>query len=1198
MALNRSVEKHPVIAPRPLSNLRARLIALVLGLLLASLAIVLSAAAASRQREARRAEADAQTLAQAVSARQEEFVEGMRRLLLTLAQIPAVRGEPEACSAALHDVLTQTAYSNFAVADEKGRLVCSALPAPESIKVAGEAWFQRAVEARAFVVGDYQVEQVTGAPSLVFAYPLLDERGKVLGVLAASLDLSASDDLAKSGLSLPEGAVVTVFDRKGTILSREPDPGDWIGQSAGDTPLAKAMFDQSLGVVEVEGEDGVTRLYAFAPDGEALGFFSAIGLPRPGFLAGTAFPFVLSLGALALAGALGLALAWRESDALVLRPARALTSALEQLGQGNLQARANLGGDGGEVAQLGRVFDAAAARLEQREAESREAEAQLRESEYRYRRLVELSPDAILVRTGDEIAFINPAGARLLGAIGPTQVIGRSIWEFIHPDWRDLARENIRPSETSPLVSHAELRFLRLDGKTFEADMSASPLTYQSQPAIQVVIRDITERKRMEAALRESEERFRTMADNAPVLIWVAGPDATRTFFNRPWLSFTGRTMERELGAGWTDGVHPDDYQRCLDAYLGAVQARRRFELEYRLRRADGAYRWMVDIGVPRFTPDGHFAGYIGTGLDLTERRQAEEALRLSRDQFAIILQGAADGITAQDPAGRLRYANDAAARMFGYPSADALLTVSFAEIMRQFEIFDEAGQPVSLERLPGQLALQGAPKASAKVRLRPLTSGDERWLTIKATPVFNARGEVELAVNIFQDITDLKYAGVSQRLLAEAGQLLAAPLDDAARLANVTQLAVPLLADWCAMDIVGEDLSIRRVATAQTDSARARLIPGHPFDVDGGREALRRAARTGEPEFYPFIPDSLLEAAARDAEHLRALRGMDLKSAIVTPLIARGRPIGALTFVWVDSRRRYSRADLALAEELARRVALALDNTRLYDEAQKLNATLEQRVNTRTAQLLASNTRLESEVAERKEAQRRLEESQAQLRRLSAHLQAAREEERLRIAREVHDELGQALAGLKMDVAWLQRAQNGALGDAVTQKLEDMARLIDATVHTVRRISAELRPAMLDDLGLAAAIEWQLDEFRARTGLECLLNSNLETPPLSQDSATALFRIFQETLTNVTRHAHATRVVVTLEESLEALTLRVQDNGRGITEADIGKARSFGLLGMRERVHLLSGEIDIRGAPGQGTTITVRIPLQPENTP
>jgi PAS domain S-box-containing protein len=902
---------------------------------------------------------------------------------------------------------------------------------------------------------------------------------------------------------------------------------------------------------------------------------------------------VRTLILLGLVGVLSLALAWWGINVLVLRPLRGLMSAVERLRQGDLTARAGPPGGSREMTQLGHAFDAMAAALEQREAGRREAEAQLQESERRYRRLVELSPEAILVRVGDEIAFVNPAGAQMLGAADPARLVGQRFWDFIHSGSQNLARERLQQSDAGQPAAHIELIFQRLDQTTFEAEVSVSALTYRGKPATQVILRDITERKQVEAVLRESAERFRTMADNAPVLLWVAGPDGLCTFFNKPWLDFTGRTLEQEVGTGWTDGVHPDDYQRYLDAYIGTIQARQSFELEYRLRRADGTYRWLVSIGVPRFTPDDRLADYVGICLDITERHEAEEALRLSRDQFAIILQGAADGITAQDPAGRLRYANDAAARMFGYPSADALLAVPWSDVLQSFELFDEAEQPFPPDRLPGQLAMQGVFKAWATVCLRPVAGGDEHWLTIKATPVFNEREQVELAVNFFQDITELKHAGVSQRLLAEAGRLLATPVDNAARLADVAHLAVPLLADWCAMDVAGEDGSLQRAAVAGTNSARAAMAGRHPFELDAPH-GTSRVAQTGEPELYPFIPDSLLSAVARDDAHLHALRALDLKSAMVVPLIARGRPMGALTFVWVDSRRRYSRADLALAEELARRVALALDNVRLYYDAQKLNATLEQRVQTRTAQLLAINTRLESEAAERKEAQRRLEESQAQLRRLSAHLQAAREEERIRIAREIHDELGQALAGLKMDVAWLQRSL-ARQAPAISSKLEDMSVLIDGTVQAVRRISAELRPSLLDDLGLAAAIEWQLDEFRERTGLECLFTSNLKDTALEADSATALFRIFQEALTNVARHAHATQVTVKLDEGPDSLTLCIQDNGRGISEEEMQAAKSFGLLGMRERVYLLEGEIDLHGAPGQGTTVTVRIPLKRE---
>ncbi len=229
-------------------------------------------------------------------------------------------------------------------------------------------------------------------------------------------------------------------------------------------------------------------------------------------------------------------------------------------------------------------------------------------------------------------------------------------------------------------------------------------------------------------------------------------------------------------------------------------------------------------------------------------------------------------------------------------------------------------------------------------------------------------------------------------------------------------------------------------------------------------------------------------------------------------------------------------------------------------------------------------------ERSERRRAEERLRDSHEQLRALSVYLQYVREEERTRIAREVHDELGQAMTSLKMDVAWLAgRLPKDA--KLLQEKARAMATQLDSTIHTIRRISTELRPAILDDLGLVAAIEWQGSEFEIRTGIRCRVSASLGARILDQDLNTAFFRIFQEALTNVVRHAEATEVEVTLAEAAGSLTLEVRDNGRGIMPAEISSTKSIGLLGMRERAVLLGGTLEIQGRPGQGTTIIVRIP-------
>lgn len=226
-----------------------------------------------------------------------------------------------------------------------------------------------------------------------------------------------------------------------------------------------------------------------------------------------------------------------------------------------------------------------------------------------------------------------------------------------------------------------------------------------------------------------------------------------------------------------------------------------------------------------------------------------------------------------------------------------------------------------------------------------------------------------------------------------------------------------------------------------------------------------------------------------------------------------------------------------------------------------------------------------------RHRAETELRRSNEQLRALSAHLQHVREEERTRIARQVHDELGQALTGLKLDVAWLA-GNLPKRSRSLLSKARTISACIDTTIQTVRRISTELRPGILDNLGLVAAVEWQAQDFQLRTGIRCTTSAMPAEAIWNRECSTACFRIFQETLTNVIHHAGATEVAVGMSVEAECLVLAIADNGRGISLEEAGSAKSIGLVGMRERVSLLGGEVVFAGVPGRGTTVTVRIPL------
>lgn len=230
-------------------------------------------------------------------------------------------------------------------------------------------------------------------------------------------------------------------------------------------------------------------------------------------------------------------------------------------------------------------------------------------------------------------------------------------------------------------------------------------------------------------------------------------------------------------------------------------------------------------------------------------------------------------------------------------------------------------------------------------------------------------------------------------------------------------------------------------------------------------------------------------------------------------------------------------------------------------------------------------------DVTAEKKAQEDLKRSREELRNLSTHLQFVREEESTRVARKIHDELGQSLTALQMDLSWLM--SHLSAGDkGIRDKTRSMSDLVDATIESVHNISTELRPSLLDDLGLPAAIEWQAADFQKRSGIRCQAHIVGPKSVIDKELATAVFRILQETLTNIARHARATLCKVSLTENEKELCLEVTDNGVGITQWQVDDPRSFGMIGMRERAHLWGGTVHVRNAKPSGTTVRVLIPL------
>jgi len=315
----------------------------------------------------------------------------------------------------------------------------------------------------------------------------------------------------------------------------------------------------------------------------------------------------------------------------------------------------------------------------------------------------------------------------------------------------------------------------------------------------------------------------------------------------------------------------------------------------------------------------------------------AEPELHGLESRLLAIFESVADGVTVLDRTGSVRFANDAAAQLIGYGRADEIIGRSSADLVGRFEILDPEGRPFDVELLPTRRAFAGEATPEAVVRFRHAGTLLDRWSIVRARLLPAETTDGDLVVSAFQDITALKQSELRLGFLSEASAILGQSIDYAATLAAVAQLAVPVLGDWCVVDVVEPDHGVHRVATAHADESKLRLAqdaqrrwPSDPNASGGVNEVIR----TGRSVHVPEVTDEMLLQSAQDEEHLEVLRSLNIRSALIVPLAARGQILGAMTLV-SESQRTLSPDDVALAEEVGRRAGAAIDVSRLLHESE-----------------------------------------------------------------------------------------------------------------------------------------------------------------------------------------------------------------------------------------------------------------------
>jgi PAS domain S-box-containing protein len=521
------------------------------------------------------------------------------------------------------------------------------------------------------------------------------------------------------------------------------------------------------------------------------------------------------------------------------------------------------------------------------------------------------NPSPVLrVGRDDRLLYANRASEPLLAHWGCRigQAVPPAVAEAVQAAWNEAA---LREWEVG------------IDGRT---------LLFQISPMAELGYanlygRDITEHKRAEEALRESEARFRTLANAAPVLIWIAGADRLCTWFNQQWLDFTGRALAQELGCGWAESVHPEDRERCLAVYTGHFDRREPFDLEYRLRRADGAYRWVLDRGVPRFGVGGEFLGYIGSCTDITGRKQAETDLEAARaeavterNRLEAVMQALPVGMALVDERGGRIRANAAYEQVWAGPCPPARSIGDYAAYRAWWA---DTGQMVQPEEWASARAVLHGETVIGQLLEIQRFDGTRAFVLNSAAPMRAADGRIVGSAVAIQDITALKEAETALRhsearfrLLSDvAGRLLAA--EDPQTLVNglcrdiMAHLDCQVFFNFLVDEPAGR---LRLNACAGIPEEEVRRIGW----LDYGVAVCGCVAREGRrilAEDIRHTPDPRTEL----------VRGYGIQAYCCHPLLAQGRVIGTLSF-GTRTRERFAVGDVELMRTVADHVAVAME--------------------------------------------------------------------------------------------------------------------------------------------------------------------------------------------------------------------------------------------------------------------------------